>query len=373
MSLYSTNPAYWWELSNQDGSYTGQFNSLSFNERSATATVSRLFLGSGGFIGVTTTTPKAKVHLAGVTTQAAAGFDPSLSWDSTLYLQDTSGGGGTGPSLVYGTAFGDIGAIKGYLNSSSGPLGTLVVSMRTSAANAPYTQVLSIPYTGACTISGTLTVSGGKPFEIADPRRPATHGIRHAAIESPSLSNIYPGRVTLTGDTVIDIDAACNMDAVTFRAVNREESAIVMCAAQGGAAITWTTVSDGKFTISGAEGADVSWYVFATRHDPDVRKPFNTLTDDDGNLIVNFEYPHATDDERAAAFAPQTKTIAVDHPADARIEEDTEAFSDLDGKYGFPRHPERYGMTRPTRTVIREYVYRERMTKDVAPQERNLA
>jgi hypothetical protein len=70
ISCYTTNTAYWWELSNEDGAGTGSSNGFAFRERSAAdPSVVRLYLASGGNVGIGTTTPatSAKLEIAGTT------------------------------------------------------------------------------------------------------------------------------------------------------------------------------------------------------------------------------------------------------------------------------------------------------------------
>jgi hypothetical protein len=60
VSFYTTNPDYWWELSNQDAAGTGSTNGLAFRERSnADPSVMRLFLESGGNVSVGGTASRA--------------------------------------------------------------------------------------------------------------------------------------------------------------------------------------------------------------------------------------------------------------------------------------------------------------------------
>lgn len=62
LSLYTTNPGYWWELSNQDSTGGGTSNNLAFRERTATdPSVVRLYLETGGNVGIGTSTPASKL------------------------------------------------------------------------------------------------------------------------------------------------------------------------------------------------------------------------------------------------------------------------------------------------------------------------
>lgn len=60
VSCYTTNPNYWWEFSNEDSVGTGSTNGFAFRERSAAdPSLVRLYLASGGNVGIGTTSPDA--------------------------------------------------------------------------------------------------------------------------------------------------------------------------------------------------------------------------------------------------------------------------------------------------------------------------
>jgi hypothetical protein len=87
VSIYTTNPSYWWEISNQDPWGGGYLNGLAFRERSsADPSVSRLYLATGGNVGIGTTNPQQLLDVAGtmaareiIVSQTGADyvFDPS--------------------------------------------------------------------------------------------------------------------------------------------------------------------------------------------------------------------------------------------------------------------------------------------------------
>jgi hypothetical protein len=65
VSFYTTNPNFWWELSNEDASGGITTNGFAFRERSSAASVPRMYLAQGGNVGIGTTSPGAKLHVAG--------------------------------------------------------------------------------------------------------------------------------------------------------------------------------------------------------------------------------------------------------------------------------------------------------------------
>lgn len=85
LSLYTTNPAFWWEVSNQDASGNGTTNGLAFLERSNAAPVARVYFASGGNVGVGTLSPAHLLDVNG--TFRAAG---AVTLASTLAVAGTA-------------------------------------------------------------------------------------------------------------------------------------------------------------------------------------------------------------------------------------------------------------------------------------------
>jgi Chaperone of endosialidase len=66
VSLYGTNPSFWWELSVQDGSGTGLLNGLAFRQRNGSgASVEKVYIDSTGKVGIGTTSPNAALDVNG--------------------------------------------------------------------------------------------------------------------------------------------------------------------------------------------------------------------------------------------------------------------------------------------------------------------
>jgi hypothetical protein len=66
VSLYTTNPSYWWELSNEDPTGAGTTNGLAFRERTGSgSSIQRVYFAQGGNVGINTTSPQYALDVTG--------------------------------------------------------------------------------------------------------------------------------------------------------------------------------------------------------------------------------------------------------------------------------------------------------------------
>jgi hypothetical protein len=82
ISLYTTNPDYWWELSNQAPDGGSANNGIAFRERSNAASVERLYIAQGGNVGIGTTSPTAKFQVNAATVSEIARIQSDASGDA---------------------------------------------------------------------------------------------------------------------------------------------------------------------------------------------------------------------------------------------------------------------------------------------------
>jgi len=140
-------------------------------------------------------------------------------------------------------------------------------------------------YATSIVTSGALTVAGAKNFRIS-------HGLRegydllHSSIEGPLTDLIYRGKVNLVdGRATVSIDTKFGMTAGTFVWLTRDTQTFTSNETSWDA--VKSSFSGDTITIEcqNTSSTDtISWMVVAERDDPDMKS--STMTDDDGNLII---------------------------------------------------------------------------------------
>ena len=133
---------------------------------------------------------------------------------------------------------------------------------------------------------GNMGASGFKPFMIDHPLDPEHQYLRHFAIESPEVLNLYRGTITLDGNG----EATVQLPNY-FHAINIDFS--YQLTAVGTAAVVFVAQeidANGAFKIAGGNaGQKICWNVYADRNDKFVQQNPESLkvesakkADDDG-------------------------------------------------------------------------------------------
>jgi len=111
--------------------------------------------------------------------------------------------------------------------------------------------------------NGDMTATGVKPFTIDHPADPANKMLKHFAIESNEVLNMYRGVIELDGNgeatvTLPDYFSLINKDySYQLTAIGTSENPYVKEEIEGN-----------HFTVAGTPNTKVSWTVYADRNDP---------------------------------------------------------------------------------------------------------
>jgi hypothetical protein len=210
---------------------------------------------------------------------------------------------------------------------------------------------------GDCHVGGTLTKTAGT-FLIDHPLDPQNKNLVHSFIEGPRPDLIYRGSVKLVkGQAIVSIDAESRMTPGTFDELTKN--------AQGTA---WNESDDtDNFDLVRVVRIDrdrvliksnnpeasfeVGWMVIAERNDLYMR--YCDSTDAAGRFITEIDKPEATAEDLASLDDRVEHKQSTDPKARReRVSNSTEPVLDLNGKRGYPMHPEAIGLASPTRSVI---------------------
>jgi len=143
---------------------------------------------------------------------------------------------------------------------------------------------------GTVQVIGALSKGSGS-FEIEHPleSKRETHLLRHSFIEGPQCDNIYRGTVTLTdGSATVNLDSVSNMTNGTFVALNTDVQVFTTNETDWDA--VKGSVSGNILTITcqnSSSTATVSWLVIAERQDDNIIS--SAITDEYGKLVVEPE------------------------------------------------------------------------------------
>ncbi len=109
ISIYTSNPNFWWELSNQDPGGYGATNGLAFRERSgAGSSIERVYLAQAGNVGIGTTGPAYRLDIqrngngtAGTTGILNLNFTAAANTQAIQITQTNAGGDGAAASALF--------------------------------------------------------------------------------------------------------------------------------------------------------------------------------------------------------------------------------------------------------------------------------
>lgn len=112
--------------------------------------------------------------------------------------------------------------------------------------------------------NGNVGASGTKPFMIDHPQDPGNKFLRHFAMESPEVLNLYRGNITLDGNGEATVTLPDYFDAININCSYQ----LTGIGSQSNLYIK-REISGQTFEIAGgAPGQKVSWVVYAERNDP---------------------------------------------------------------------------------------------------------
>jgi hypothetical protein len=163
---------------------------------------------------------------------------------------------------VFGWSTSATGVVHGVYGQTASPSGYGVLGVNTSGAGfAGY-------FSGAVHVAGNFSVTGNKQFKIDHPSDPENRYLRHAAIESPDMMNVYNGNVVVGADGTAEVELPAYFE--DLNADYRYQLTTI-----GGFAPVYVAkeIEGNRFSIAGAKpGMKVSWMVTGVRHDPSAKR-----------------------------------------------------------------------------------------------------
>lgn len=142
---------------------------------------------------------------------------------------------------------------------------------------------------GNIRITGGLQVSGTKNFVMAHPTEPGWV-LRHASTESPVNGVEYWGEAVLDSLGTVTVKLPLYFEALT-KVANR---VVHLTPIGTPAALAYTRIVDGTFTVTGPADAEFSWLVKAERAPQVGDWPIDFLAEEEGHV----EPPPETEDIR---------------------------------------------------------------------------
>jgi hypothetical protein len=271
------------------GAYTGHPLGL------FTGNQARIYIGADGAVGIPTTSPQALLNvnqglssntfLVGSTAKGIMLRDTGSALDleslgAALYVNNTS------QQPIYLNPNG----IVGVGTVSPDPTYQLTVGTYGDSGSAVGLKVEGNGFVRSFLgVGGDLLVYGNKNFRIDHPTDPANKYLKHAAIESSEVLNMYTGNVRLD----VKGEAAVQFPS-WFDAINADyRYQLTAVGAPGPNLYIAREIENNVFHIAGGSpGMKVSWQVTCLRNDPYMKAhPFVVEEDKPADEIGYYSHP----------------------------------------------------------------------------------
>ncbi|MCK6449069.1 MAG: VCBS repeat-containing protein [Planctomycetes bacterium] len=305
-----------------------------FIVRDVAAGANRMTIDSTGKLGIGTSSPTERLHVAGNIrvndNSDVFGLDELVGFDNLRLSGDAGGGpdiviepngeielGGDFTISPFGSVYvgPNTGGISCNFFEIEAPSGCLWDILRVEDFGGA--SVLSVESADQVTgddarvlVTGDFSVANGsKNFVLDHPLDPANSELAHNAVEGPGYYTFYRGNVVLDacGEATVELPAY-------FDALNADPSYQLTCVG-GHAPVYVASESTNGFRIAGGTpGLKVSWQVTAERDDPYARdNPYHAERSKSADERGRFHYPQGfgAAPEQALARQPQTSGPAA--------------------------------------------------------------
>jgi len=281
IGLYGTSVGGYGAYGSSSTSYGVYGHSASsagiFGESSNSYGISGYSTSNHGVYGYTSANNAAYAGVEGFSdSNASPGvIGKNISGGYGLYGSSNTGIGiyGTSSSAygVYGTSTNSYGVYGYSVNGGAAAFQNNSPGNWTVNISSPGITGSGLTVTGAVFVNGNLSCTGSKPFTIDHPLDPANKVLRHFAMESPEVKNIYDGVAVLdaNGEAVIELPAYFEALNISYRyqltAIGKYLQAFVK-----------EEIKNNCFVVASANGAKdagakISWQVTGIRNDPNMK------------------------------------------------------------------------------------------------------
>jgi hypothetical protein len=204
---------------------------------------------NGGRVGIGTTAPEGKLHIAGGEVRIGSGSPDVATNSGDLYVS----------SDIEVDGFIHIDSVHGPFDEDQIRFGRLPAR----GIMTWYPDTESFYFSDDVDVDGTLTKNAGS-FKIEHPLDPANKYLYHSFVESPDMMNVYNGNVVLDDGGEAEVTLPD-----WFEALNRDfRYQLTAIGAPGPNLHIARKITGNCFAIAGGtEGMEVSWQVTGIRQD----------------------------------------------------------------------------------------------------------